>query len=153
MYLQDFQKIGGIFVPGEILDATLKTVCMQGELHLGKNIFYIKIKAKKGSLVKIVQVCGRTIEEAEESKQKLKEIYITSFRENLFHLKDFVRARQVRFLKWLFLVLLDLFCMVFAAYCILMRGFSLFVLIVGICSLFLLLVSLIYRKPMVLKGI
>lgn len=123
MYLYDFQKIGGIFIPGKVLNCSLNRVEMQGELHLYNHIFYIKIRAKRNCLVRITKVCGQTSEEAYVSKEKLKQIWYNAL-EGKSGLADIVNRRKQRIIQWMALLFMYVVCFLFSAWRILACGVS-----------------------------
>lgn len=112
MYLQDYQLLGGIFVPRQVLKCDEKhgIVVMRGSLLLNDKDFHITISAKRERLTKIIRVAGETMEIAKDNKRELNMIRAHGIHMNVGGLRTFVSRRVLRNAAWYLLMLLYLIC-------------------------------------------
>jgi len=149
MYLQDFIKIGGIFVPGKVLSTTLTCLKMRGSLELQGKSYPIVICTRKGKLTRIEKVCGSTSEEAVASKRELMEFHTYCVRTDAFGLRSFVRKRQSRFLSWVLCVVMSIFCITMSFVTYLVRGYTPLTITTIIGSILLLILCVLFKKRII----
>ncbi len=152
MYLYDFQKIGGIFIPGQVIDASTRHVEMQGELHLYNQVFHIKIKAKRNCLVRITKVCGTSAEEAYIAKEKLKKIWYNAL-DGKSSLTEVVNKRKQRIIQWMGLLFMYAVCFLFSMWRILTCGISIAFVVSMILSVVLFLFCIFFRDRMLKESL
>lgn len=107
MLLQDYQILGGIFKPVQVVDCNEASgfIVMRGILAMDAKDFYITVQIKRGRLARIVRVAGDSLEEAVANKRELNRIRAEGIRCNEGGLKSFVLNRAVRTIAWCVLML------------------------------------------------
>ena len=107
MFLQDYQILGGIFTPKQLLDCNEAKgiVVMRGVLTLDVQDFYITVMIKRGRLARIIKVAGESFDDAMNNKRELNRIRTEGIRRNDGGLKSFVWQRAVRTVAWCILML------------------------------------------------
>lgn len=148
MYLQDFTKIGGVFVPSKVLHTSRKSVSMRGQLHLQGEVFHIKILAKKGQYLKITKVCGKTAKESISCKERLLHIYSEALKNNAYGLRTYVQTRQRRKLTWSLITLLDFLCIILSVVNLYKHGPLLSLVTACIISILLFVLCIKCKMPM-----
>lgn len=128
MYLQDYQLLGGIFVPKQVLkcDESRGIVIIRGSLLLNDKDYHITIVGRKGRLTKITKVAGETIEKASTDKQELNLIRAQGIQNNTGGLRNFVVGRILRTSFWYFLMFEYLICLLLCSMHIAKKGITLF---------------------------
>lgn len=151
MYLQDYQILGGIFLPLQVLKCDIKRqyVMMRGTLILNNKDFYITIITRHNRLTKITKVAGKSPQEAINNKKQLNQIRAHGIHTNTGGLRSYVLKRGLRFLLWLLVTLGYLLCAGLCIINIAKWGFRCFPILILVTCLLLFFICLCYKDRLI----